>query len=333
MSAAAIVPIRESLPDYSARQLTLIKRTIAPDCNDDEFNLFIEVARRVGLDPFRRQILPLVFSKDKPERRRMSILTAIDGFRVIAARCADYRPDENEADITYDGNAKSSTNPLGIVKAKVTVWKQDGAGIWHPVNGTAYWDEFVPIKEDAEGGYTWEETGEVWEDSGKPKKRKVPKGAVTKVPDGNWGKMPRVMLPKCAEAQALRKGWPAQMSGLYEPAEMDRARIEDVLASELIAQEAERRRVEAISGESSLIVDWMDDKDLARVPLGQFADRAMAFIRAHQEEPSVVFQFRERNRVTLQDFWARAPGDALELKKAFEGVQRAVADHFAEAAE
>jgi phage recombination protein Bet len=37
-----------------------------------------------------------------------------------------------------------------------------------------------------------------------------------------WKTKPCVMLGKCAEAQALRKGFPAELSGMYEPAEMER---------------------------------------------------------------------------------------------------------------
>lgn len=200
-----ITPRANGAVDYSPRQLQLIKRTIASDCNDPEFDLFVEAARHMGLDPFRRQIMPLVFSKGDANKRRMSLIVGIDGFRVIAARCADYRPDENEADIAYDPALKSDANPLGIVKATVTAWKQDRKGDWHPVRGVAYWDEFVPLKEDSDAGYDWIDTGEVWADSGKPKKKKVPKagGTVRQMPDGNWARMPRVMISKCAEAQAL----------------------------------------------------------------------------------------------------------------------------------
>ena len=51
------------------------------------------------------------------------------------------------------------------------------------------------------------------------------------------------------------------------------------------------------------------------VPLGQLADRIVAFLREHREDPQALITWRERNRHALREFWARAPGDALGVKR------------------
>ena len=104
--------------DMPASQLALIKQTIAKDCNTDEFNLFIEVCRQTGLNPIRKQIYCAVYSKDKPDKRQMTIITGIDGYRAIANRSGLYRPaGEEDMKWVIDDSLKSPTNPDGIVKA------------------------------------------------------------------------------------------------------------------------------------------------------------------------------------------------------------------------
>jgi len=313
--------------DLSPRQIALVQQTVAKDCNVDEFNLFMEAARSYGLDPFRKQIIPLVFgkaAKDK-SKRRMSIVLSRDGLRVIAARCRDYRPASEPAEVVFDEALIGPTNPKGIVLARVYLWKQDSRGEWFKVVGEAYWDEFAPIK-FPDSAYNWVDTGEVYEDSGKPiKRRELKTGAVAALDDsGNWPKMPVVMITKCAEAQALRAGWPEQFSGAYAEEELDRAKVLDATASEIVDAEYEDRRMRAIGAADSITVTWGDGWALENVPIGQFADRAAEFIE--QTEPAVLEKWRDANRVGLQQFWAKSPNDALAIKKLLEGkLQKAAA--------
>ncbi|GGD11826.1 phage recombination protein Bet [Aureimonas glaciei] len=308
-----------SLTNYemTSRQISLVKNTVAKDCDNSEFDLFMEAAKSYGLDPFRKQIIPLVFSKADANKRRMSIVVSRDGLRVIAQRCKNYRPASEPAEIQYDETLKGPTNPKGIVCARVKLWQQDNRGDWFPVVGEAYWDEFAPVKNEAED-YDWVDTGETWPDTGKPKKKKVARGVVApKLDDsGNWARMPIVMITKCAEAQALRAGWPDQFSGVYVEEEMDRAKTLDLTASEIVAHEAEERRLLAIGASNSLTVTWGDNWALENVPIGEFADRAIEFLR--DTTPDKAARWADANRVGLQQFWAKAPADALELKKVIE---------------
>jgi len=301
----ALTTLRPTEATYAPSALALIKRTVASDCNDDEFSMFIHMARSLHLDPLRRQIYAFVFSKDNPAKRRMSIITGIDGFRAIAERTGNYRPDEDEPTYEIDDALKSQNNPAGIVKATVRVWKYSHGG-WHKVTAAAYWDEYAPLKEE----WAYDEA----------RGKKQPTGKFSLDTSGNWPKMPRVMIAKCAEALALRKAWPDDFSNVYAAEEIDRARVLDATPAELAAQGEVDARMERIGG-PALTVDWLvEHAPLDRVPVGQFADRAMAFLREHAEEPSQILMWREKNRHTLKEYWAHAKGDALELNKQIERI-------------
>lgn len=296
-----VMPLRAR--DYTNSQLALIQRTVAADCNADEFDLFVEVSRRIGLDPFRRQIYAVVYNKDRPDKRKMSIITGIDGFRAVAGRNRDYRPDDAEPEFRYDPALKGPNNPLGLERAAVRCFKLAPNGEWHAVVGVAYWDEFAPLKE-------------VWEYDPAQNKR-VPSGKVELDPKSKWAAMPRIMLAKCAEAQALRKGWPEDLSGVYAPEEMARAEVVDVTASEAVQMHERDERRKMIGSSGAIPFMWEAGAPLEAVPVGQLADRCLAFIRA-ATSPTQLEAWRDTNRVGLQSFWAESKGDAHAVKKALE---------------
>ena len=286
---------------YNAAQLRTIKHTVAADTNDLEFDLFMEACRSYGLDPFRKQIHAVVYSKDKPDKRKMSIIVSRDGLRVLAQRCNDYRPASEPARIEYDDGSKGPANPKGIVSATVTLWKQDNRGEWYPVIGEAYWDEFAPIIDE------W-----AWDDA---KGKRAPTGK--KSVEGNWAKMPIVMITKCAESQALRAGWPDQFGNIYSEEEMTRLAV-DQTATETLREMEKSEREARIGGRGVLMV-FDDAMKLEKVPMGNIADRCLEFVK--QATPDEAHAFRIRNEEALREFWAHSPADALAVKKALDAKE------------
>jgi phage recombination protein Bet len=288
----------------TAPQMRLVKDTIAKDCNAEEFDLYMAAARSYGLDPFRKQIIPLVFGKNAKDqsKRRMSIVVSRDGLRVIAQRCRNYRPASDPAEWILDPEAVSPLNPKGLIHCTIYLWQQDSRGDWFKVKGEADWDEFAPIAEE------WAE--------GQDGKRR-PTGNKTLDTSGNWAKMPKVMLEKCAEAQALRAGWPEQFGGLYAEEELDRAKLLDLTASEIVEAEAEEQRLKRIGATNAITVSWGDNFALEAVPVGQLGDRIAEFVK---ETTDLTFlrRWRDANRVGLQEFWAKAPSDAHAIKGMIE---------------
>jgi phage recombination protein Bet len=173
-----------ALVKFTPHQHSLIRNTIAKDANQTEFNLFMEMMQARGLNPLLRHAYCFIFHKDKPDKRQMVIVVSRDGQRAIAERTGSYRPDERAPRFEF-GEKDPATNPIGLVSAEVSVYKRSH-GEWFPVTEVAYWDEYAPIVP-------------VWENGQKTDRLQLdPKK------DG-WKKMPRIMLPKCAEMAALRK--------------------------------------------------------------------------------------------------------------------------------
>ena len=309
-----------ALRTYDANQLALIRKTIAKDCNSDEFDLFIELCKRQGLDPFKKQIYAFVFKSKKKqpndegqwvevEERKLTPVTSIDGYRAKAARQKDYRPDEKEPLFELSDEYKDEAkNPRGIVKCSITVHKFGPDKQWHPITGTARREEYAPIVEDGkwERGQGFVGNGNLTLDKKKP----------------NWRKMPFIMLAKCAEAQALRKGWPEEFSGLYIEEEIDRS-ASNQTASEAADLFEQEERLKRIGGKNTIPVFFNITEGLKMIPQGQFADKVIEHLRTFEDPQEIEF-WKESNRQGLQIFWAANPSEALDLKKSIEVLQKKI---------
>lgn len=187
----------------------LIRDQIAKGASDMEFKLFIEQCRFTGLNPLMGQIHCVPRYDGKLRRDVFKAQTGIDGFRLIAKRSHEYAgQDEPEwcgADGQWTDVWPTKTTPP--VAARVRVYHHD---YQRPIVGIVMWDEFVPT-------YT-----------------KNVDGVMTKLIMPMWKEKPAHMLAKCAEAQALRKAFPNELSGLYTDDEMARA--------DAIARRAQRRQ-------------------------------------------------------------------------------------------
>jgi len=313
-----LAPIQTSnVIDFSPNQLGLIKRTVAKDLSNDEFDVFMSIATGNGLNPFKKQIYAIVYNKNKPDKRNVTYITSIIGYRSIASRSGAYRPDEDAPRIHIDESLKDpKRNPLGIEYAEVTVHKFGPDGKWYPITGRAYWEELAPLKDDPDC-FEYVDTGEVWRDSGKPKKtRRLKEGrSLDRVLDttGNWGSMPKVMLAKCAEADALRKGWPEDLGNLYITEEMDQANTIDLTATEIVEEDEKQKRQAALGGPGVNIAFELSEGS-EHVPYGEFVDRCLAFLNENEDADAIKY-WLEFNRAAFRQFWGHAKGDALELRK------------------
>lgn len=175
---------------YPPDKVDLLRRTLCSGFTNDEMELFIAQCVRTGLDPFNRQIHATKRRDRKAGVDKLTIQTGIDGFRLIAARTGDLDGQDGPYWCGADGVWRDvwlDNEPPAA--AKVIVFRR---GCSRGFVGIARFDEYA---------------------------QRWPNGDLS----GLWPKMPGTMIAKCAEALALRKAFPQDLSGLYTSDEMGQA--------------------------------------------------------------------------------------------------------------
>lgn len=202
--------------EFSREQIELIKNTIAKGATDQELALFVAICGRTGLDPFSRQIY-MIERRFKDYQgnwqRKMEIQASIDGFRVIAEKAGTYQGQVGPFWCGRDGRWTDVwLEPGNPAAAKVGVLKE---GFKEPLWSVAKWESYVQLGKE-----------------GRPSKM--------------WEKMPDLMLAKCAEALALRRAFPNDLSGIYTGDEM--SQVDSLPASQVKQIEPAKEEVEVKRG-------------------------------------------------------------------------------------
>jgi phage recombination protein Bet len=182
--------LQDGQTEFTSGQVATLRQLGVENATREDLAVFFHQAVRTGLDPFARQIY--MIGRWTKQGTKQTIQTGIDGYRLIARRAADKAGESLGYEDTLWCGEDGAWRDVWISKtapaaAKVTVLRNG-----ERFSAVALFSEYAGTTKD--GSYT-----QMW----------ATKGAI--------------MIAKCAEALALRKAYPQDLSGIYTAEEMAQA--------------------------------------------------------------------------------------------------------------
>jgi len=210
---------------WSDSQLASLRQIGVEGASNGDLAVFLNFAQRTGLDPFARQIYMIGRNDRRSGTTKWTIQASIDGLRIVAQRSGDYAGQVGPEWCGQDGVWTDVwLQPGAPVAARVGVLRR---GFAQPLYAVALFSEYASFYSDK--------------------------------PTGLWGTKPAVMIAKCAEALALRKAFPMDLSGIYTAEEMTQADTEAPVTPP--ARTAARREAQTAPPEGGR--DWSAEVDAA----------------------------------------------------------------------
>jgi phage recombination protein Bet len=208
--------VKASPSEFTQEYKDLIRTALPRDVTNDEVRLFLYQCQRTGLDPLTRQIYAVRRWSTAQKKYTITIQVSIDGFRLVAERTGNYGGQTTPEWCASDGIWKDVWVPEAPpIAARVGVWR---INFKEPTYGVAKFKSYAVLTKE---------------------------GKLNEF----WSKMPEVMIAKVAEALALRKAFPQELSGLYTSEEMEQANEQSIMDRQASREAAAVEVKEALHGQ------------------------------------------------------------------------------------
>lgn len=236
--------ITQDQTDWTVQQVAALKQLgVSNDVTQADLAIFLTQSKRTGLDPFSRQIY-MIGRKQKTANgyeTKQTIQVGIDGLRAIAHRVAQQFHE--------------------VFSMSDTLWA-DRSGVWH--------DVWLSPEPPAAAKVSVKRGGGVFSAVAIFKEyAPVYNGKLS----GMWATKPALMIAKCAEALALRKAFPSDMSGIYTDDEMSRA---DDVAAPTVVETSTQQQAETTVRKPLLATQEQRDQIFAMLAEAGFRDKLTA---------------------------------------------------------